>query len=490
MAISTLRLLSNLIAEAVDAIEGTYTEAGVPLPRLDDPSPYDPTDPAEALRGHPVVEAATINLVAAAAQITATARHPILSALVDAHAFQISSCLRTASELNVVEILRESGPQGLHANDIAVQSHADPGLLARILRLLATHHIFQEVAPGVFANNRISSTLDKGKPAALLFERREDRLTDTAGIAAMVEFLGDDCFKSSAQLGDALLDPTGEQRPLARAMRTVEPMFQWFTRPENRYRGTRFGLAMHGSANAEPEGFLFKGYDWGSLPADAVVVDVGGGIGTTSMAIARNYPAFKVIVQDLPPTIEDAKAHWNQHFPEHVQSKMVELQGQFFSSVYRCHRFDFIPAHQVHNFFGPQPMQNADVFMLRHIIHDWPDEKSIAILKHLREAAKPTTQLIIIENIIPVVSEGESDDPKINSVPGAMRKAAPAPLLPNFGVSNASMYLFDLTVHNMLGGVERTVRGFYDLLNESGWELVRVYRCPGSEKCHIVGVPK
>ncbi|KAJ7195330.1 O-methyltransferase, partial [Mycena pura] len=468
MAISTLRLLSNLIADAVDAIEGTYADAGVPLPRLDDPSPYDPTDPAEALRAHPVVEAATMNLVAAAAQITATARNPVTSVLLEAHAFQISSCLRTASELNVVEILREAGPQGLHANDIVAQSRADPSLLARILRLLATHHIFQEVTPGVFANNRISSTLDKGKPASLLFEKREDRLTGTSGIAAMAEFLGDDCFKSSAQLGDTLLDPAGQQRPLARAIRTDEPMFQWFTRPENRYRRSRFGLAMLGG---EPEGLLFKGYDWGSLPTDAVLVDVGGGIGTASMAIAQQNPTFKVVVQDLAPTIEDAKAYWNQNFPEHVQRRMVELQ--------------------VHDFFGPQPTQNADVFMLRHIIHDWPDEKNIVILKHLRKAAKPTTQLIVIENIIPVVSEGESDDPKINSVPGAMRKAAPAPLLPNCGVSNASMYMFDLTVHNMLGGVERTVRGFYDLLDESGWKLVRVYRCSGSdsEKCHMVGVP-
>jgi hypothetical protein len=35
--------------------------------------------------------------------------------------------------------------------------------LARILRLLATMHIFQEVSPNVFAHNRISSVLDTGK---------------------------------------------------------------------------------------------------------------------------------------------------------------------------------------------------------------------------------------------------------------------------------------------------------------------------------------
>ena len=34
---------------------------------------------------------------------------------------------------------------------------------ARILRLLATNYIFTEVTPDVFANNRLSSTLDSGK---------------------------------------------------------------------------------------------------------------------------------------------------------------------------------------------------------------------------------------------------------------------------------------------------------------------------------------
>ena len=37
-------------------------------------------------------------------------------------------------------------------------------IAGRVLRLLATHHIFREVSPDVFTNNRISSLLDTGKP--------------------------------------------------------------------------------------------------------------------------------------------------------------------------------------------------------------------------------------------------------------------------------------------------------------------------------------
>lgn len=40
--------------------------------------------------------------------------------------------------------------------------------LARILRFLATHGIFKEISPDVYANNRLSSVLEKGRDIALL----------------------------------------------------------------------------------------------------------------------------------------------------------------------------------------------------------------------------------------------------------------------------------------------------------------------------------
>jgi len=40
---------------------------------------------------------------------------------------------------------------------------------------------------------------------------------------------------------------------------------------------------------------------------NGTVVDVGGGIGTQSMIIAQEYPELKLVIQDLPSVIEDAK---------------------------------------------------------------------------------------------------------------------------------------------------------------------------------------
>lgn len=461
---STLRILADIISEAVDTIEGVYTTAGQELPSLDDS--FNPKAPAETLRQDPVVSAATLNLVAAAGQIAAVMQDPVLSALNNAHAVSISLC---ASELNVVEILREGGEKGVHVKQIATPSRADPLLLARILRLLATHHMFREVSPGVFANNRISSALDKGKPTKVLFEDRPGRLAGSSGAAALAEFLGDECFKSSSHLTDALLDPEGTQNLFTRAFNTEEPMFNWFQRPENAWRIARFGMAMHGTSAAEPPKLILTGFDWSTLPDGGVIVDVGGGLGSTSMEVVKEYPKLRVVNQDLGPTIENAKAHWEKHFPEYVKNQMVELQ--------------------VHDFFTPQPVKNASVFLVRYVVHDWSDERTLVIFKHLREAAQPTTKLVIIENIIRVAGGAETEDEEVKKIPGATRPTAQPPLLPNWGKAAGGVYYYDITVHNLIGGGERTLEGFVHLLAEAGWKLVQVHACPGSELSHIVASP-
>jgi hypothetical protein len=109
-------------------------------------------------------------------------------------------------EANIPEILREAGsqvrisvmksssytynllPQGLHVKDIGKKCGSDSHKMGecgiesldflmtsdlsegRVLRYLATNHIFREVSPDVFANNRISSALDTGKSVSTIKE--------------------------------------------------------------------------------------------------------------------------------------------------------------------------------------------------------------------------------------------------------------------------------------------------------------------------------
>ncbi|KAJ6540597.1 O-methyltransferase [Mycena capillaripes] len=465
-SVSTLRLLANLISQAVDTIEGVYATKNATAPPLN--NLWDPEDPSEALGQDPAVMEARTKLVAAAAQLVATVRDPISTLLSISDGVPLLACLRTVSELNVVELLREAGPQGLHAKEIASSSNANPDLLARMLRFLATNHIFYEVAPDVFANNRISSSLDKGKPSTVLFDKPEERLTGTATAAALVEMFGDEIIKSFALLTETVLDPNGEQSPLKRALgvSSSEPLFNWMMRPENRQRANRFNIAMYSDSQRElASGAIFKGFNWSQLPSGGILVDVGSGMGSNSLTIARKYPTLRVVNQDFGPVLEKAKAHWQENLPEYIEKNLVEFQA--------------------HDFFLPQPVKDADTFLLRHITHDWSDAKTIQILQRLCDAAKPTTHLVLIEHIVPSVAE---EPTSIKAIPGALRPTAPAPLLPNFGAASSAIYFRDILMHN-LGGKERTIANFVDVLDKGGWKLLRIHRIPGMEQCHIVGVP-
>ncbi|KAJ6479100.1 O-methyltransferase [Mycena sanguinolenta] len=462
-SVSTLRLLANLISQAVDTIEGLYASADATHPQLN--KPWNPKDPSEALGQDPTAVEAKTKLVAAAAQLLATVRDPISTLLSISDGIPLLACLRTMSELNIVEILREAGPQGLHVKEIASRSKVNPDLLARMLRLLATNHIFYEVAPDVFANNRISSSLDKGKPSAVLFDKPEERLTVTAPAAALVEMFGDEILKSFAHLAETVLDPSGEQSPMKRALgvSSSESLFGWMMRPENRSRANRFNIAMHG--DSQLSNHVGEGFDWSQLPSGGILVDVGCGMGSNSLTVAKKYPSLRVINQDFGPVLEKAKAHWQESFPEHVQKNLVEFQA--------------------HDFFQPQLVKDADVFMMRHITHDWSDEKTIQILQRLCDAAKPTTRLVLIEHIVPSVAEEPAN---IKAIPGAPRPTAPAPLLPNFGAASSAIYFRDMMMLN-LGGKERTIANFVEVFEKAGWKLVTIHRIPGMEQCHIVGVP-
>ena len=96
-----------------------------------------------------------------------------------------------------------------------------------------------------------------------------------------------------------------------------------------------------------------------------------------------------------------------------------------------------------HDFFKPQPVKNASVFLLRKILHDGSDEYAIKILQQLRAAATPETQLLIVDN---TTAYACADTTPIHNIPGAVADAPPPPLLANKGEANIFPYLGDLTV--------------------------------------------
>jgi hypothetical protein len=111
-------------------------------------------------------------------------------------------------------------------------------------------------------------------------------------------------------------------------------------------------------------------YNWSQLPPDAQIVDVGGGQGFVCRDLASAFPGFRFVVQDLPSTVELGAANCPEAFRDRIK-------------------------FEVHDFFTPQPIQGADVYFLRAIIHDWSDKYAVAILKALVPAMKPGSRVII-----------------------------------------------------------------------------------------------
>ena len=82
---------------------------------------------------------------------------------------------------------------------------------------------------------------------------------------------------------------------------------------------------------------------------------------------------------------------------------------------------------------------------MKQIMHDWADPYAAKILTKLRQAANANIKLVIIDSLMPLACHDTSAN-QGSSVPGAIMKEAPKPLLDNYGVANLTGYSADLTV--------------------------------------------
>ena len=113
---------------------------------------------------------------------------------------------------------------------------------------------------------------------------------------------------------------------------------------------------------------------------------------------------------------------------------------------------------QIHDFCEPQPVKNAGVYFMRRIMHDWPDEKCVVILKQLVQAMGEDSKVLVADMVVP--EQVQTEDTYVYSC-------------------DVSMMMF--------GGRERTRRDWEGLFEEAGLELVRVWERRGTAQAVVEG---
>lgn len=134
--------------------------------------------------------------------------------------------------------------------------------------------------------------------------------------------------------------------------------------------------ALHGHDMASRSPGIVGALDWSSFDR---IVDVGGGDGSLITAILTANPALRGTVFDLANATATAKAAFVE---AGIDDRADTTTGSFFD--------DPIPP-------------GADAYLLSLILHDWPDDKSVEILRACAKAAGPTGRVLVIESI----GEGE-----------------------------------------------------------------------------------
>ncbi|KAJ7634565.1 S-adenosyl-L-methionine-dependent methyltransferase [Roridomyces roridus] len=419
--------LSELINKAVAQI----LQYGAVIPSLHstEPGPFDTPEetPAE-------ISAAIRTIDAACAQLSITVAspgHSVCNA-------RETACLRVAVEAKIADLLLDK-PEGLPVDQLSAKTGIDAKKLARVLRYLATKHVFTEVKPNVFANNRLSM-----------------RLLSTDPLSDLATFLGEECMKAATALNETLQDPNTTSSMVSAGTAFTRAhghdFFAYTSTPEQQKRIGHFGRAMMGWGGVTGRAMLPKIYPWATLPKDTVVCDVGGGTGHISMILLQAHPHLKIVVQDLPGVIAQGQ--------EILQADPMDPALK--------ERIDYKPL----DFFASGPVSNCDFYYVSvqssKDRHDWPNASCQQILDNIRKSMKPSSRVLIHEFVLQHVARQPLDDAPVF-------KPAPEPLLPNYGVGNIRPYAQDLLMMEMHNSKERTLQEFIDIGTRSGLRFVKIW---------------
>jgi hypothetical protein len=134
----------------------------------------------------------------------------------------------------------------------------------------------------------------------------------------------------------------------------------WEYYKKNHDEGFHFSEAMSGMSHMAKHAVLAS-Y---SFVGARTVVDVGGSHGAFVAAVLQSGITARGVLFDRPDVVEGVGATLNA---AGVADRVERVAGSFFESV---------PAE-------------GDVYLIKHILHDWNDDECVTILKNVRTAMAP-----------------------------------------------------------------------------------------------------
>jgi SAM-dependent methyltransferase len=304
----------------------------------------------------------------------------------------ISRAVYVAAKLGIADLLADGSRS---ARELAELTKTHAPSLYRVLRLLAALNVLLEQPRGHFALTPLGERLQTGVPGSL---RNWATLTDTVGGLLPFDRILDSVMTGEAGLKLAYNDTWIEyltKRPGAAA---------------------NFQISMsERTAGFAPS--VATAYDFSQMTR---VVDVGGGRGTLLAAVLAAGTHLQGVVFDLPEGVADAAETLRA---AGVADRCAIESGDFFVAV----------------------PPGVDGYLVANVLHDWDDERSVAILRNCRQAMREGGKVLIVERMI-------FDDPQ-QSIP---------------------TLLSDLNMLVLTGGQERTEEEYARLLAGADLRLMRV----------------
>lgn len=302
--------------------------------------------------------------------------------------YMISQSLRCVAEHEIADKL-VTGPKT--AEELAGSSIL-PEALYRVMRALASVGVFLESDRG-FENTALSNHIRRDVSGSVW----------SAAVMMPNEF-----GKPFEYLPSAL--QTGENTFI-----TANGASGWDYMVSNPERGAIFDKLMEALHGGETEAFI-NAYDFEGIE---LVVDVGGGNGDVLANLMNKHVHLKTLLFDRPDVVERTASI----FKDNGQSDNCIFHGGDF--------FEEIPA-------------GGDIYVMRHIIHDWADREALQILESCRTAISESGRLLIVEGVI---EPGNSPSP---------------------------FKWLDLIMMLCWGGMERTRDQYAALLEDAGFDLIRI----------------